>query len=369
MGNNFTKIMNDIKENKIKYSVIGLLFIALVVCLFLLFGRTLNNDVEYIVSFDSNGGSYVEPIIVKEGEKAIKPADPTKEGFSFAGWYYNDELYDFNTLVTKNIVLKAQWGKGETTILGITLDTTNVELYVGDTYEFKATITPSDATSQTLIWESSDSNVVTVDSNGKVTAIGAGTATISVKDQKGEYTAKATVVVKEKTPSTPIEVTGVSLNKSSLSLNPGGTYKLVATVKPSNATNKNVTWKSSDTSVVKVDSNGKITALKVGKATITVTTKDGQYIATCNVTVKAKADSYSVVFTPIVQEVTGAINQYSMSVSKNSNSFSDFSFVIYNNTKITNGHYLSVVKYNDSVTSATIRLKDGSDITAKVIYK
>lgn len=83
-----------------------------------------------------------------------------------------------------------------------------------------------------------------------------------------------------------VTVTGVTLNKTNLSLVEGGTETLSATVTPSNATNKNVTWSSSDTSIAKVDSNGKITAVAAGTATITVTTADGNKKATCTVTVK-----------------------------------------------------------------------------------
>ena len=89
------------------------------------------------------------------------------------------------------------------------------------------------------------------------------------------------------TPST-VAVTGVSLNKSTLSLEEGGSESLVATVSPSNATNKAVNWKSSATEVATVDGNGKVTAVKAGSATITVTTSDGSKTATCEVKVSAK---------------------------------------------------------------------------------
>ena len=89
------------------------------------------------------------------------------------------------------------------------------------------------------------------------------------------------------TPST-IAVMGVSLNKSSLSLEEGGSETLVATVTPDNATNKTVSWKSSASGVATVDGNGKVTAVKTGTATITVTTSDGSKTASCEVKVSAK---------------------------------------------------------------------------------
>lgn len=86
-------------------------------------------------------------------------------------------------------------------------------------------------------------------------------------------------------PVVPVSVSSVSLDKSALTLPRLDSYTLIATVNPSNATNKSVTWKSSDESIAKVDANGKVTAVKIGKATITVTTVDGNKTATCLVTV------------------------------------------------------------------------------------
>ena len=83
-----------------------------------------------------------------------------------------------------------------------------------------------------------------------------------------------------------IPVTGISLNKNNLSLEKGSNETLIATVTPSNATNKNVTWSSSNTSVATVNSSGKVTAVKAGTATITVTTEDGGKTATCFITVR-----------------------------------------------------------------------------------
>ena len=90
------------------------------------------------------------------------------------------------------------------------------------------------------------------------------------------------------------KVADVSLNKTSLTLTDGGSETLTATITPSNATNKNVTWSSSAESVATVDNSGKVTAVGAGTAQITVTTEDGNKTATCTVTVTAKTYSLSV---------------------------------------------------------------------------
>ena len=89
----------------------------------------------------------------------------------------------------------------------------------------------------------------------------------------------------------PVKVTGVKLNKSSKSLTIGDTFTLTATVKPNNATDKSVTWSSSNTSVATVDENGVVTAVAEGTATITATASNGVK-ADCTVTVKQKGDSF-----------------------------------------------------------------------------
>ena len=174
----------------------------------------------------------------------------------------------------------------------VTLNKTTASLTVGEKETLTATVKPSNATNKTIIWSTSDSSVATV-SKGVITAVGAGTATITATTEAGNKTATCEVIVtgaQDPDPDTPgtevVNVTGVELNKENLTITVGGSETLRATVEPSNATNKAVTWESSNSSIVKVDQNGKITAVKTGTAFITVRTVDGDYDATCRVIVE-----------------------------------------------------------------------------------
>ena len=167
-------------------------------------------------------------------------------------------------------------------VTGISLNQSSISIIKGKTYQLSASIQPSGASNRNVTWSSSNSNIATVSSSGKVSAKAAGTATITVTTKDGSKTAKCTVTVKNE----PIKVTGVSLNRSQITLFVGKSENLTAAVKPSNAANKGITWQSSNTNVATVDSGGRITARAEGTATITVKTNDNGKTAKCTVTVK-----------------------------------------------------------------------------------
>lgn len=167
-------------------------------------------------------------------------------------------------------------------VTGITLNSESLTMTEGETARLTATISPSNADNQGVIWSSSNASVASV-SNGTVTAVSAGSATITAKSDDGGKTATCNVTVSSKI----VAVTGVSLDKTSLELTEGDEYSLVATVQPMNASNKQVSWKSDDETVATI-SDGKVKAIKPGSTTITVTTSDGNKSATCYITVKDK---------------------------------------------------------------------------------
>ena len=162
-------------------------------------------------------------------------------------------------------------------VTGITLNRSSASMQEGATLNLTATVSPSNATDQSVTWSSSDTSVATV-SNGAVTARGAGRATITARTSNGK-TATCAVTVSAST----VAVTSVTLNQTSLYLDEGDVYTLSATVSPSNATDRSLTWSSSDTSVATV-SNGAVTARGEGTATITARSSNGK-TASCTVTV------------------------------------------------------------------------------------
>lgn len=179
-------------------------------------------------------------------------------------------------------------------VTGVSLNKNATTIAIGASETLTATITPANADNQAVTWSSNNTAVASVDQNGKVTGVSAGTATITVTTQDGNKTATCTVTVPDPT-ADPVAVTGVSLNKTSTSLTVGSSETLTATVAPANATNQAVTWSSNNTAVATVNQNGLVTAVAAGTATITVTTADGNKTATCTVTV-------SVAVTPPVPQ-------------------------------------------------------------------
>lgn len=161
----------------------------------------------------------------------------------------------------------------------IKLNATAKTVYTGSKFTLKATVTPELASvTNDVDWSSSKEAVATVD-NGVVTAKKAGSAVITAK--VGAVTATCKVTVRQ-------HVTSVKLNAKSKVLYNGKATTLKATVSPSNASNKAVTWKTSNSKVATVNAKGIVTAKKPGYAYITVTTKDSKKTARCKVTVKAQ---------------------------------------------------------------------------------
>lgn len=166
------------------------------------------------------------------------------------------------------------------------LDKTDLTMTEGSEMSLRVSYNPDNVSDKTVLWSSSDDNVATVDNLGHIVACNAGSAVITVKSCRFEnITACCKVsVLKKEYPAT-----GVFLDKSILRLNKGEEYVLKATVLPENATNKNVIWVSENDLVATVDEEGEVTAVSGGTSVITVKTSDGNFSATCKVTVNVPA--------------------------------------------------------------------------------
>ena len=180
-----------------------------------------------------------------------------------------------------------------TPVESVSLDRNSVNLEVGQTTTLVATINPNDADEKTVTWTTSNASVATV-TNGVVTAIAEGNAVITAT--AGGKSATCTVSVKESI----VAVTSVTLNKTSLNMTKGQSETLIATVTPDNATDKTVSWSSSDATIASVDQNGRVTALKSGSATIMA--KAGEKSSTCSVTITTPVESVSLDRTSVYLE-------------------------------------------------------------------
>jgi hypothetical protein len=161
----------------------------------------------------------------------------------------------------------------------VAINKATMKIEIAQKIKLTATVSPINAAVKSVKWKSSNSKIAAVSSTGYVTGIGKGSATITVTTVSGNKTAICKVTVVQ-------PVRSVVLNKKSLTVKKGSTYKLTATVNPSNASNKNATWKSGNKAIATVSSKGIVKGIKKGTVYIYVYTVDGNKSARCKVTVK-----------------------------------------------------------------------------------
>ena len=187
-------------------------------------------------------------------------------------------------------------GKSEEPTLeleSLSFDTTSLVLKKDIIYTIKYDTVPSEVNAN-IYWETSDNSVVLVE-NGVIKTVGVGSATIVAKSGSIEETMYITVVEgDENTPEViddgkEVKATSITLNQENIVLTEGDSYTLTSIIKPDNTTNKQVTWSSSDSTIVSVDNYGNIKALKSGEANIVVKTSN-DISATCIVKVNEKVE-------------------------------------------------------------------------------
>lgn len=253
-----------------------------------------------VISAVKNVSFSVSKIKFNVGETAVIDAvvDPADATVKTLVWTSSDETVatvDSNGSVTARrrgtctITATAEGGASASCevevyspVTGVKVENSTMDVYVGDRVVLKATVLPADANNTIISWSSSNTTVAkVVAASGVLTASAPGTADITVKTSEGGFTDVCHVTVIQGTEA----VSGISLDKTALRLRVGGIYELFAAIAPVNAANKGVTWTSSNTTVASVDSYGKVTAKDAGTCTITATTKDGGFTATCELKV------------------------------------------------------------------------------------
>jgi uncharacterized protein YjdB len=231
----------------------------------------------------------------------------------------------------------------------VTLNQVTIDVNVGDEANLIATITPADATTQTLKWESSDDEIVTVDAAGKVTGVKVGSATITVTSTAdATKTATCTVTVKS------VAVTGVTL-EGDKAIAIGETVKLTATIAPANATNKKIIWNSSNPEIASIGTDGTIEGKAAGETTVTATTEDGSKTATCKVEVTSiplkaynvgdyypDADDSSTAVGVVFKITNGGVHGKVISLDETTAQWS------------TVNHYFTINDYNDGAANTKI---------------
>ena len=172
-----------------------------------------------------------------------------------------------------------------TPVTGVSLSSASLTINKGGTHQLTTTVSPETASNKTVSWSTSNPAVASVSQTGLITAIGGGSADITVTTVDGSYSAQCRVTVN-------VPVTGVQLDEVSASIGMDSSTTLGYTVLPSDASNKSVTWQSSNTSVAEIDSStGLITPIAPGGTEITVTTVDGNYSDTLFLMVTSTLDT------------------------------------------------------------------------------
>ncbi len=264
-----------------------------------------------------------EPLVLLPGESkevtvSVNPSTATDKTIT---WSVSDEsiikLQKFdssvaviNAIAPGQAYLYAKASNGVNTSLMVTVNTIPVSeiilskqelrLNVSETYQFEANVLPANANNKAIRWESSNAEIGTVDETGFFTAIAPGETVITcyATDESGVSTQCQTVVIQP--------VTSIMLNEHKLELEKDKSIQLVATIEPVNATDKRVTWSSSEPEIVSVNEAGVIKALKEGEAIITVATLDGSLLDDkCKVTVSINSGIEKITIDDIKVSVNG----------------------------------------------------------------
>lgn len=299
---------------------------------------------------------------------SVLPGNATNTNVTFKSLNEKVATVDANGVVTgvsegnADIVITTEEGGFETkcTVRVDGIDARGIER-VGDktvtmglnqTCQLQVKITPSDTTNKNVQWTSSNNSVATVDSNGVVTSKNSGSTIITATTHNG---LKTEFFIEVET-----SVTNITLNSNEINLNPGGTFKLDATVNPSNASNKNIKWISANESIATVDQSGNVTADVAGTTYISAVSADGKVVATCTVNV-----SKPVVTKPAKVKIKSAKKKGKKITLKWKKISDAAGYVVYMKTNSGKFKAVKTVKKAKKV-KAVISLKKGNKYSFKI---
>lgn len=299
---------------------------------------------------------------------SVLPSNATNTNVTFKSLNEKVAIVDANGVVTgvsegnADIVITTEEGgfEAKCTVRVDGIDARGIER-VGDktvtmglnqTRQLQVKITPSDTTNKNVQWTSSNNSVATVDSNGVVISKNSGSTIITATTHNG---LKTEFFIEVETP-----VTNITLNSNEINLNPGGTFKLDATVNPSNASNKNIKWISANESIATVDQSGNVTADVAGTTYISAVSADGKVVATYTVNV-----SKPVVTKPAKVKIKSA-KKKGKKVTLKWKKISDAAgYVVYMKTNSGKFKAVKTVKKAKTV-KAVISLKKGNKYSFKI---
>ena len=196
-------------------------------------------------------------------------SDYLQEGDDSVGYaMVLQNYYTFDHSDKTNVAIKLSWDDGAVDLNGGTAEA-----------KIKAKVYPINLPDKKITWKSSDDNIAKIDSGGNITAQNPGKATLTAMLYSQKKSATATLSVRQ-------PVTGIFMPTSTITLYTGGEGRLLQTeIFPKNATNQNITWKSKNTKIARVDENGRVKPVGVGMTEITATMEDGGFEAKCFVNV------------------------------------------------------------------------------------
>ncbi|MGE7662911.1 Ig-like domain-containing protein [Peribacillus sp. NPDC097197] len=243
----------------------------------------------------------------------------------------------------------------------ITLNKSTVSIKLNKTAQLTATVNPADATDQSINWTSANPKIAVVDVSGKIKPVNAGTTTITATANGNPSIKKSITVTVLKVP------TSLKLSKASLNITKKQTVKVTATVAPSDATNKTVVWKSSNTKVAKVDSKGNIKGIANGSATITATAKDNSDVVK---QVKVKVSTKTVKVNKTSLTVTaGKAGQLTATVSPSDSMDKTVKWTTSNKKIATVSSKGKVTGKAKGTATITANVKDAKAVKVKVTVK